>query len=129
VHSVVWLPTCAAGLPLMKTLDDPPTTTPPHPFLPPAIAAGRPLMKTLGEPSTSGALLVVLSPMRAADLPPMIVSGLPCVTTPVGWAAATSRPQYKMTEMAANRTLVLMVELLPAWLAKAIPAFCGSKKA
>jgi len=33
---VVWLPACAAGLPLMKTFADPPTTTPPQPFLPPA---------------------------------------------------------------------------------------------
>src|SRR5467141_395031 len=54
----------------MNTFDAPPTTTPPHPFLPPEIAAGRPLMKTSREPSTTGAPLAVPSPTRAAGLPP-----------------------------------------------------------
>jgi hypothetical protein len=81
---LVGLPACAAGLSSMKTFADPPTTTPPHPFLPPAIAAGRLLMKTSGEPSTTGAPLAVPSPVRAAGLPPIIVSGLLCVITPAG---------------------------------------------
>jgi len=55
LQSLVGLPACAAGRPLMNTFDAPPTTTPPQPFLPPAIAAGRPLMKTSREPSTTGA--------------------------------------------------------------------------
>src|ERR1700730_7528166 len=109
----------------MKTLHDPPMTTPLHPFLPPAIAAGRPLMKTLGEPSTTGSPLAVPSPTRAAGLPPIIVSGLPCITTPAGWAAATSSPQHKITERAGKNTVVRMVNLLRARLAEAMPACCG----
>src|SRR4029453_2675223 len=83
LQSPLGLPACAAGLPLMKTFDDPPITTPPQLLLPPAIAAGRPLMKTLGEPST-GAPLATPSPTRTAGLPPIITSGLPSVTPPAG---------------------------------------------
>src|SRR5260370_9181571 len=97
LQSLVRLPACAAGLPLMNTFDDPPTTTPPHPFLPPAIAAGRPLMKTSREPSTTGAPPAVLPPTRAAGLPPIVVSALPCVMTPADWAATTVIPQHRMT--------------------------------
>lgn len=76
LQSLVALPACAAGRPLINTFDDLPTTTPLHPFLPPAIAAGRPLMKTFGDPSTTEVPLTVPSPTRAAGRPPIILSAL-----------------------------------------------------
>src|SRR5258708_30616440 len=106
------LSACGDGLPLMATYDAPPTRTPPQPFLPPSIAAGRPLMKTSREPSTTGAPLAVPSPTRAAGLRPIVVSGLPWVMTPAGWAATTVSPQHEMTGTASNNVSVRMESLI-----------------
>ena len=81
LQPAVTSPARAIGLPLMKTLLPPPTTTPPQVVLPPVTVAGFPLMKTLLDPSTIEPSEVV-SPARADGLPPTVTLSLPPVTTP-----------------------------------------------
>ncbi len=75
-------PLRAKGLPLTKTLDAPPTATPPQPVRSPTLTAGLPLMKTFGEPSTAACPSSVLSPLRAAACPPTLTLPLPSTMTP-----------------------------------------------
>ncbi len=46
-------PARASGFPFTKTLDAPPTTTPPQLDVSPTVTAGRPFIKTFLEPSTA----------------------------------------------------------------------------
>ena len=81
-HPDVRSPLRAKGFPLTKTLDAPPTATPPQPVRSPTLTAGLPSIKTFGEPSTAACPSPVLSPLRAAACPPTLTLPLPSTMTP-----------------------------------------------